>query len=259
MKNNFIQRAVTGVLFVIVLVGCILYSPLSFGILFTIISALSVHEFAQLVSKSGEVSINKTITALGGAYLFLALMSFCTQQSVGARVFLPYLGLLLYMMITELYLKKLIVGGFDGVYEFGKNFRNEGMDRTHNPEFTVMEIYVAYKDYLWMMEFTERMLEKVALALHGTTTVQIDGREISFKAPFRRLTMTDAIREKTGYAFPMGLDPEQKIYRLYASNYIPRNFLIGKDGKVISATIGYEAPEFDELILLIERQLNSAN
>ena len=88
------------------MVGCILYSPLSFGILFTIISALSVHEFAQLVSKSGEVSINKTITALGGAYLFLALMSFCTQQSVGARVFLPYLGLLLYMMITELYLKK---------------------------------------------------------------------------------------------------------------------------------------------------------
>ena len=106
MKNNFIQRAVTGVLFVIVLVGCILYSPLSFGILFTIISALSVHEFALLVSKSSEVSINKTITALGGAYLFLALMSFCTQQSVGARVFLPYLGLLLYMMITELYLKK---------------------------------------------------------------------------------------------------------------------------------------------------------
>ena len=106
MKNNFIQRAVTGVLFVIVLVGCIIYSPLSFGILFTIISALSVHEFAQLVSKSGEVNINKTITVLGGAYLFLALMSFCTQQSVGARVFLPYLGLLLYMMITELYLKK---------------------------------------------------------------------------------------------------------------------------------------------------------
>ena len=106
MKNNFIQRAVTGVLFVIVLVGCILYSPLSFGILFTIISVLSVHEFAQLVSKSSEVRINKTITALGGAYLFLALMSFCTQQSVGARVFLPYLGLLLYMMITELYLKK---------------------------------------------------------------------------------------------------------------------------------------------------------
>ena len=101
---------------------------------------------------------------------------------------------------SELYLKKLIVGGFDGVYEFGKNFRNEGMDRTHNPEFTVMEIYVAYKDYLWMMEFTEQMLERVAVAVNGTT--RADARrasQISFKAPFRRLTMTDAIREKTGY------------------------------------------------------------
>lgn len=106
MKSNFIQRAVTGVLFVAVLVGCILYSPLSFGILFTIIGALSVHEFAHLINKSGEATINKTITALGGAYLFLALMSFCTQQTVGARVFLPYLGLLLYLMISELYLKK---------------------------------------------------------------------------------------------------------------------------------------------------------
>lgn len=100
---------------------------------------------------------------------------------------------------SELYLKKLIVGGFDGVYEFGKNFRNEGMDRTHNPEFTVMEIYVAYKDYLWMMEFTEQMLEKVAVAVNGTTELTLDGKQISFKAPFRRLSMTDAIREKTGY------------------------------------------------------------
>lgn len=106
MKNNFIQRAITGVLFVIVLVGCILCGPLSFGFLFTLICALSVHEFAQLVNNSGEVSINKTITALGGAYLFLALMSFCTQQSSGSRVFLPYLALLLYLMIAELYLKK---------------------------------------------------------------------------------------------------------------------------------------------------------
>lgn len=106
MKNNFIQRAVTGVLFVTVLVGYILYSPFSFGILFTIISALSVHEFARLINQNGEISLNKTITSLGGAYLFLALMSFCTQQSVGARVFLPYLALLLYLMITELYLKK---------------------------------------------------------------------------------------------------------------------------------------------------------
>ncbi len=105
-----------------------------------------------------------------------------------------------YMRIaTELYLKKLIVGGFDGVYEFGKNFRNEGMDRTHNPEFTCMEIYVAYKDYKWMMEFTEQMLERVAMATNGTTELTIGDKQISFKAPFRRLTMTDAIKEKTGY------------------------------------------------------------
>lgn len=106
-----------------------------------------------------------------------------------------------YMRIaTELYLKRLIVGGFNGVYEFGKNFRNEGMDRTHNPEFTCMEIYVAYKDYRWMMEFTEQLLERVCRAVNDDRTeVEIDGRTISFKAPFRRLTMTDAIREKTGY------------------------------------------------------------
>ena len=106
----------------------------------------------------------------------------------------------LYLRIAnELYLKRLIVGGFDGVYEFSRNFRNEGMDRTHNPEFTCMEIYVAYKDYLWMMEFTEQMLERVAMATNGTTELTIGDRQISFKAPFRRLSMTDAIREKTGY------------------------------------------------------------
>ncbi len=106
-----------------------------------------------------------------------------------------------YMRIaTELYLKRLIVGGFNGVYEFGKNFRNEGMDRTHNPEFTCMEIYIAYKDYKWMMEFTEQMLERVCRAVNNDKTeVEIDGKVISFKAPFRRLTMTDAILEKTGY------------------------------------------------------------
>ncbi len=106
-----------------------------------------------------------------------------------------------YMRIaTELYLKRLIVGGFNGVYEFGKNFRNEGMDRTHNPEFTCMEIYVAYKDYRWMMEFTEQLLERVCRAVNDDRTeVEINGRTVSFKAPFRRLTMTDAIREKTGY------------------------------------------------------------
>ncbi|MEG0656751.1 MAG: lysine--tRNA ligase, partial [Mucinivorans sp.] len=120
-----------------------------------------------------------------------------------ARPFVTHhnaLDIPLYLRIAnELYLKRLIVGGFDGVYEFAKDFRNEGMDRTHNPEFTVMEIYVAYKDYLWMMEFTEKMIEKVCLALHGTTEVSFGDRTFNFKAPFARLTMTDAIKSATGY------------------------------------------------------------
>lgn len=119
-----------------------------------------------------------------------------------ARPFITHhnaLDMPLYLRIAdELYLKRLIVGGFDGVYEFSKDFRNEGMDRTHNPEFTVMEIYVAYKDYNWMMEFTEEMLERVALALHGKTNVKIGEHEVDFKAPYRRLTMIDAIKEHTG-------------------------------------------------------------
>jgi lysyl-tRNA synthetase class 2 len=106
----------------------------------------------------------------------------------------------LYLRIAnELFLKRLIVGGFDWVYEFSRNFRNEGMDRTHNPEFTVLEFYVAYKDYEWMMEITEQMLEAVAIATNGTTTVVADGKQIDFKAPYRRLTMYDAIKEYTGY------------------------------------------------------------
>ncbi len=105
----------------------------------------------------------------------------------------------LYMRVAnELYLKRLIVGGFDGVYEFAKDFRNEGMDRTHNPEFTVMEIYVAYKDYNWMMDFTEEMLEKVALALHGKTVVKSGENEIDFCRPFKRISMFDSIKEYTG-------------------------------------------------------------
>lgn len=99
---------------------------------------------------------------------------------------------------NELYLKRLIVGGFDWVYEFSRNFRNEGMDRTHNPEFTVLEFYVAYKDYLWMMEVTEQLLEHAAIAVNGTTKVTIEGKEIDFKAPYRRITMYDAIKEYTG-------------------------------------------------------------
>ncbi len=100
---------------------------------------------------------------------------------------------------NELYLKRLIVGGFDFVYEFSRNFRNEGMDRTHNPEFTVLEFYVAYKDYFWMMDFTEKMMEKVAIALHGTTEVQVGDKIINFKAPFKRIAIYDAIKEYTGF------------------------------------------------------------
>jgi len=120
-----------------------------------------------------------------------------------ARPFITHhnaLNIPLYLRIAnELYLKRLIVGGFDGVYEFAKDFRNEGMDRTHNPEFTVMEIYVAYKDYKWMMSFTEEMIEKVALDLHNDTKVQMGDKVIDFKRPFKRVTMIDAIKEHTGF------------------------------------------------------------
>ena len=106
----------------------------------------------------------------------------------------------MYMRIaTELYLKRLIVGGFEGVYEIGRNFRNEGMDRTHNPEFTCMELYVQYKDYNWMMSFTEQLLEKIAIAVNGTTEVKIGDNIVDFKAPYRRLPILEAIQEKTGY------------------------------------------------------------
>ena len=120
-----------------------------------------------------------------------------------ARPFITHhnaLDIPLYLRIAnELYLKRLIVGGFDWVYEFSRNFRNEGMDRTHNPEFTVLEFYVAYKDYLWMMETTEALLERTAIATNGTSKVTVDGKEIDFKAPYRRITMYDAIKEYTGF------------------------------------------------------------
>ena len=115
----------------------------------------------------------------------------------------------MYMRIaTELYLKRLIVGGFEGVYEIGKNFRNEGMDRNHNPEFTCMELYVQYKDYNWMMSFTEKLLETVCIAVNGKPEREIDGNVISFKAPYRRLPILDAIKEKTGYDLN-GMDEAQ--------------------------------------------------
>lgn len=129
-----------------------------------------------------------------------------------ARPFITHhnaLDIPLYLRIAdELYLKRLIVGGFEGVYEFSKNFRNEGMDRTHNPEFTCMEIYVAYKDYNWMMDYTEKMLEKICLDVNGTTQVKVGDNIIDFKAPYRRITMTDAIKEHTGIDIT-GMSEEQ--------------------------------------------------
>lgn len=120
-----------------------------------------------------------------------------------ARPFITHFNALntdMYMRIaTELYLKRLIVGGFEGVYEIGKNFRNEGMDRNHNPEFTCMELYVQYKDYNWMMSFTEKLLETICIAVNGSAEREVDGQMISFKAPYRRLPILDAIKEKTGH------------------------------------------------------------
>ncbi|MCF0208111.1 MAG: lysine--tRNA ligase [Bacteroidaceae bacterium] len=133
-----------------------------------------------------------------------------------ARPFITHFNALnqdMYMRIaTELYLKRLIVGGFEGVYEMGKNFRNEGMDRTHNPEFTCMELYVSYKDLNWGMTFTENMLEQICTAVNGKPEVEIDGKVISFKAPFRRLPILDAIKEKTGYdLYPMSEDEIREV------------------------------------------------
>ncbi len=130
-----------------------------------------------------------------------------TLQSIAggasARPFITHFNALdqdMYMRIaTELYLKRLIVGGFEGVYEIGKNFRNEGMDRNHNPEFTCMELYVQYKDYNWMMSFTEKLLETICIAVNGKPEREIDGNIVSFKAPYRRLPILDAIKEKTGF------------------------------------------------------------
>ena len=129
-----------------------------------------------------------------------------------ARPFITHhntLDIPLYLRIAnELYLKRLIVGGYEGVYEFSKDFRNEGMDRSHNPEFTVMEIYVAYKDYLWMMDFTEEMIEKVAMDLHGTTKITIGDKIIDFKRPFKRISILDSIKEHTG-VYVSGMNEEE--------------------------------------------------
>lgn len=142
----------------------------------------------------------------------------------------------LYLRIAnELYLKRLIVGGFEGVYEFSRNFRNEGMDRTHNPEFTCMEIYVAYKDYRWMMEFTEEMVSRAAIAVNGTTKAVIGEREIDFKPPFQRVRMTDAILEHTGYNIEKMT--EEELRKACIELGIPVDKTMGK-GKLIDELFG---------------------
>jgi len=156
-----------------------------------------------------------------------------------ARPFMTHFNALnqdMYMRIaTELYLKRLIVGGFEGVYEMGKNFRNEGMDKTHNPEFTCMELYVSYKDLNWGMGFTEKMLEQICTAVNGKPEVEIDGKVISFKAPFRRLPILDAIKEKTGYdLYPM---TEEEIREVAKKFNIEVDETMGK-GKLIDEIFG---------------------
>lgn len=142
----------------------------------------------------------------------------------------------LYLRIaTELYLKRLIVGGFEGVYEIGKNFRNEGMDRSHNPEFTCMELYVQYKDYNWMMSFTEKLLERICLAVNGSTDSVVDGKVISFKAPYRRLPILEAIREKTGY--DLSGKTEEEIRDVCKALGVETDETMGK-GKLIDEIFG---------------------
>ena len=156
-----------------------------------------------------------------------------------ARPFMTHFNALdqdMYMRIaTELYLKRLIVGGFEGVYEIGKNFRNEGMDRNHNPEFTCMELYVQYKDYNWMMSFTEKLLETVCIAVNGKPEREIDGNIVSFKAPYRRLPILDAIKEKTG--FDCDGKTEEEIRAFCLSKGMEVDETMGK-GKLIDELFG---------------------
>ena len=164
------------------------------------------------------------------------------QQIAGgasARPFITHHNALdvdLYLRIaTELYLKRLIVGGFEGVYEIGRNFRNEGMDRSHNPEFTCMELYVSYKDYNWMMSFTEQLLEKICIAVNGTTEVKIGDNMVSFKAPYRRLPILDAIKEKTGVDLNgMSEDEMREVAKKYG---VEDTETMGK-GKLIDEIFG---------------------
>ncbi len=181
----------------------------------------------EFLNERGAVEVDTPVLQIipGGA----AAKPFVTHHNA--------LDMPFYLRIAnELYLKRLIVGGFEWVYEFSRNFRNEGMDRTHNPEFTVLEFYVAYKDYFWMMEATEQLLEKAAIATNGSPAVMIDGKEINLKAPYRRVSMYDAIKEHTGFDIN-GMD-ESSVRDVCRQLGIHADGTMGK-GKLIDAIFGY--------------------
>jgi lysyl-tRNA synthetase, class II len=195
-----------------------------------------------------RTKIINTMREMFNEYGFLEVETPVLQPIPGgaaARPFITHhntLDIPLYLRIAdELYLKKLIVGGFDGVYEFAKDFRNEGMDRTHNPEFTVLEIYVAYKDYFWMMNFTEKLVERVALALHGTTKVQIGEHSIDFKAPFPRVTMFEAIKTHTGY--DIAGKSEDELQKICDNLGVETTLSMGK-GKLIDEIFGEKCEHY---------------
>lgn len=185
-----------------------------------------INSMRDFLNKAGALEVDTPVlqTIPGGA----SARPFITHHNA--------LDIPLYLRIAnELYLKRLIVGGFDWVYEFSRNFRNEGMDRTHNPEFTILEFYVAYKDYFWMMATTESLLEAAALAVNGTTVVPAGDKEIDFKAPYKRISIYDAIREATK-ADVSGMD-EDGLRDLCRQNHIPADISMGK-GKLIDALFG---------------------
>ncbi len=185
-----------------------------------------IHSMRELFNSLGYLEVETPILQPipGGA----AARPFITHHNT--------LDIPLYLRIAnELYLKRLIVGGFEGVYEFAKDFRNEGMDRTHNPEFTVMEIYIAYKDYKWMMNFTEEIVKKAALDLHGTTEIVYGDKKINLNPPYKRISMTDAIREHTGIDIT-GMD-ENEMRKVCDKLGVPNSPEMGK-GKLIDQLFG---------------------
>ena len=195
-----------------------------------------------------RTKIVDTIRQMFNEYGYLEVETPILQPIPGGAAARPFvthhntLNMPLYQRIAnELYLKKLIVGGFEGVYEFAKDFRNEGMDRTHNPEFTAMEIYVAYKDYKWMMNFTEQIVERVALALHGTTKVQVGENLIDFKTPYPRVTMTEAIKEHTGY--DISGKSEKELFEICSKLDIETDPSMGK-GKLIDEIFGEKCEHY---------------